>query len=280
MLTIDKKNLEIFAGNGITIDVSLPKYKNILDNSNNNFFSFVDNPNRNIHLNNANEKKTLFGKVKSYIKKLIHDYKEDKNKTLDVIDFFSNVKAVSDLNKDKYIQRLKDYLKAISNAEKSGQYALKEKLIEEMIINKYESVLYANSLYKCITEKQMVEFAKKSKRNVELTYIKNYVRLIPGDIIALKNDIDRMEIFDNYVILHYDPNHENVKMTKKDKEEEERRMKDPILFGVINGSRKLYFIADWIDEGVDDDLKFKDIIDTLGESNVEGSYLKEKIKFV
>lgn len=36
-------------------------------------------------------------------------------------------------------------------------------------------------------------------------------------------------------------------MTQKEKE----KAKDPILFGVIQGSRKLYFIGDWIDDYCD-----------------------------
>lgn len=36
------------------------------------------------------------------------------------------------------------------------------------------------------------------------------------------------------------------------------KRKDPILFGVIAGSNKLYFIGDWIDEYCD--LRFDDVV--------------------
>ena len=43
-----------------------------------------------------------------------------------------------------------------------------------------------------------------------------------------------------------------------DKGEEMKKRKDPILFGVIAGSNKLYFIGDWIDEYCD--LRFDDVV--------------------
>ena len=63
----------------------------------------------------------------------------------------------------------------------------------------------------------------------------------------IKKDVDERKIFDNYVVLHYDPKENGEKLTKKEKE----KKKDPILFGVIKNSKKLYFVADWKDEYCD-----------------------------
>jgi len=45
------------------------------------------------------------------------------------------------------------------------------------------------------------------------------------------------------------------------------RRKDPILFGVINGRRQLYYVGDWTDEFCD--LTLDQIVDTLGREVVK-----------
>lgn len=78
------------------------------------------------------------------------------------------------------------------------------------------------------------------------------------DIIRKKTDIDKYEIFDNYVILHYDFDNNGTDLPSDKKKEEVEKRKDPILFGIIAGSNKLYFIGDWIDEYCD--LRFDDVV--------------------
>lgn len=51
-------------------------------------------------------------------------------------------------------------------------------------------------------------------------------------------------VFDNYVVMHYDPRGEAFVLTKA----QEEAKKDPILFGVVKDVRKLYFIGDWKDD--------------------------------
>ena len=70
---------------------------------------------------------------------------------------------------------------------------------------------------------------------------------IPEEVYEIKKDVDERKIFDKYVILHYEPKEDGHEMTKEEKE----KKKDPILFGVIKNSRKLYFVADWKDEYCD-----------------------------
>lgn len=54
-------------------------------------------------------------------------------------------------------------------------------------------------------------------------------------------------IFDNYVVLHYDPEKKGFALT----EIEKKSKKDPILFGVMKGRRILYYVGDWIDDYCD-----------------------------
>jgi hypothetical protein len=70
-------------------------------------------------------------------------------------------------------------------------------------------------------------------------------------------------VFDNYVILHYDYSGEAVEETK----EEKAKKKDPIMFGLIQGSKNLYYIGDWIDDYCD--LTLDVIIKKLGKRTVK-----------
>lgn len=197
---------------------------------------------------------------------------EDKY-SIDIPEFFTNVKTTTVDSSKKYVDRLSGYLRLLSQATASGQTALREKLLQNLIIAKYESILYSEGLYKVISESKVAEFASKSKKPLSLHYIKNYVRFIPSEVIEKKLKADELGIFDNYVILHYDPNGVAYSMTEKEKEEEDRRKRDPILFGVINNSDKLYFIADWEDELCN--LKFDDLIDHFNGDKSE--FLSESV---
>lgn len=177
---------------------------------------------------------------------------------MDATAFFTNVKFESKEAAETYRDRVSLYLKAIHNAKIAGQTALIEKLLGEMIANKYESMLYTKGCFYAIPEDKVVEFAKKTERDVQLTYVKNFTRPIPEDIIEKLGEVTAYEVFDNYVVMHYDPQGKNREETKK----EEAKRKDPILFGVIAGSRKLYYIADWVDEHCD--LTLEKFVDTLG----------------
>lgn len=80
-----------------------------------------------------------------------------------------------------------------------------------------------------------------------LTYLANYTRPVPQEVQDIKQKVDALCIFDNWVVLHYDPKNENNMLTQ----EEIRKKRDPILFGVLGVSRKLYMIADWKDDHCD-----------------------------
>ncbi len=74
---------------------------------------------------------------------------------------------------------------------------------------------------------------------------------------------DNLQVFDNYVILYYDPTGKSFSLTEYEKAEEERIKKDPILFGVIKDSDKLYYIDSWIDDLCD--LTWDQVVEKLSE---------------
>ena len=184
-------------------------------------------------------------------------FKKTEKPEMDVISFFANIKATSKESFNGYVNRVEKYLTAIHNAKIIGQDALAEKLSREMLANKYESFLAAEGYYYVVTEQQVVDFVKKSERGISLDYMKNFIRPIPDEVVAKIAEADKLEVFDNYVIMHYDPKGK----ARQDTAKEEAKKRDPIVFGVIAGSTKLYYITDWIDEYCD--LTLEKFVDTL-----------------
>ena len=177
--------------------------------------------------------------------------------TLSVIDFFENIKLIGKGSADTYKDRVMKYLNAMHTAGITGQEALKEKLVREMFVNKYEAELYANNLYYVVTEEQVLDFASKTEKGVDLIYLKNFARPLPEKVVNKLVEVDGLEVFDNYVVLTYDPQ----KKDKIETEADRAKRKDPILFGLICGSDKLYYVTDWVDEYCD--LTLAQFVDKL-----------------
>ena len=218
-------------------------------------------------------KNNIFNKIKSLFKKKESEVKEDE-KYMDALQFFSMVKASSKESVATYRDRVSDYLKSIHNAVTVGQTALVEDLLRGLVTNKYESVLFAEGLYYVVNEQQMVSFVKQCEKGIKLEYVKNFTRPMPQNVVDKIAKINQLEVFDNYVVLYYDPDGKIYKETAR----EEAKRKDPIIFGVIAGSEKLYYIADWVDEYCD--LTLEAFIDAIGvkKDELHMDYDPSKVK--
>jgi hypothetical protein len=153
------------------------------------------------------------------------------------------------------------YEKALLQAKTLGQVALAQKLADAVQVVRGEAHLIVVGLKQYVTERQVVDFYEKTGEDkcLKLTWIKNFNRIIPEDVYDAKKKADERKIFDNYVILHYDPLNTGEVMTK----EEVEKKKDPILFGLIKNSRKLYYVADWKDDYCQ--LTLEEMFSVLGE---------------
>lgn len=194
-------------------------------------------------------KKNIFRRVRDIIRR-----GKKKKPTITVKQFFSMIKG-SSADLKIYTDRVNDYMNALKYAKQLNQDALVSELQSKVDKAKYESLLLAAGFKTVISEDQVVKFYKECPKGLALTWIRNYTRIIPSAVAEIKNKADTVRVFDNYVILHYDPD-------KKAYKEE----KDPILFGVIAESRKLYYIADWVDEYCD--LTLDAFIDKFGKDAI------------
>lgn len=159
-----------------------------------------------------------------------------------------------------YTKRLQVFDVKLEKAKENGQTALAEKLEKARAVVNYESMLRAAGFLTVLTEEKVIEFALKCKKGLELTWIANFVRPIPDSVAERKRQADDLCVFDNYVVLHYDPSQKAFALTVA----EEEAKKDPILFGVIRDVRKLYFIGDWKD--AECDLTMDEISSVMGWS--------------
>jgi len=162
----------------------------------------------------------------------------------------------------------------LNRAKQASQKALVEKLEKERNLRRFENMLYAMDRRRFISEKQLLKFVRHCEKGLCLDWVHQFTRPIPEEVVSEKVACDEAHLFDNYVVLHYDPLNQSVEMTAQEKEEELERRRDPILFGVLRGSRRLYFIGDWKDEQCD--LTLQEIIDKIGEPlHMDGDQAEE-----
>jgi hypothetical protein len=205
-----------------------------------------------------------------YLIYLVTHKKEEKAAakvpTISIAEFFASVKnSVQEL--ELIQERAAGYERAMVQAQSTGQTALLEKLKQGLETNRNEGQLVAIDNRKFITEEDLVRFVKVAKKGLRLDWVGNFTRMIPPEIVEKKIRMDELGIFDNYGVLHYDPEAKSWSETELEKAKRIRDAKDPILFGLMAGSRKLYFVGDWVDEQCD--LTLEQIVDQLGTDVVK-----------
>jgi hypothetical protein len=237
-------NLTIGSSNKFTEDMLLVEYLTYLYSNNRTIMNWL---------------KLKLAKAVSSAKNI----KVVKYKSLDKIfnDIKTNLKNLElpENSLDFYIEQLK-------KAQDAGQTVLVEKLTKGIKEITVEKLLYTNEVVKYISEEDLVRFVdihKVPEKILKLSWIKNYSRPIPDEVLEKKKTYDAKQVFDNYVILHLDISGDSAQMTEKEKE----KAKDPILFGVTQGSRKLYYVADWVDEYCD--LTLDKVLEVLSKDTVD-----------
>lgn len=189
-------------------------------------------------------------------------FKKATRRQLTVEQVFSSIKdSAEQISVVK--ERAAGFHEMLRQAEKAGQTSLCEKIMDAIDAVRSETQLIAIGKTKFITEEAVVSVSKKSPRAIKLDWVANFVRPIPEDVLQVKAECDERRIFDNYAVMHFDPRDTGSEMTKVQKED----ARDPILFGLIAGSRKLYFVGDWVDEKCD--LTLDKIAEIAGSTAIQ-----------
>lgn len=153
------------------------------------------------------------------------------------------------------------------NMRKAGQYKKADAVKAYRTILAEESVVVAAGFTSYITEANMIDFIRKSERGTMVDFLRYYEDELPQEVIDKKLAADKLMVFDNYVVAYYsDLIHRAVATQQKVSAKEEQKLRelrrDPILFGIIKNSRKLYYICDWTTDT--DDLTLEKLEKELG----------------
>lgn len=154
-------------------------------------------------------------------------------------DFFESVKSsLSEIQIKEYDS--KDFDKIVSKLEITGQKIERDKIASEKRIIDYESIINKSGFNKSITEDELIVFIKKTRKGLCLEELQYFKYDIPAEVVDKIRIAEELNVFDNFYVFHFDPSAKANVFHEKEK--------DPIVFGVIQGSTKLYFIADWISD--------------------------------
>jgi len=181
------------------------------------------------------------------------------NHVLNPIKFFQDIKKVNkQLDENSLKMEMRTTIAIMREVEKVKQQALAQQLTKEKERIQRELILCHHG-YKYLDEEDIINYCKKDPKDIKLDWIKNFTRIIPQKSMQLIDDAlllsmttkEKIRLFDNIVIMHYDPKQNGSQLTEKEKE----KKRDPIAFGVMKCSTRLYFITDWTDEHCDLTLK-------------------------
>lgn len=215
---------------------------------------------------NQAQEKSLVDRIRGFFDKKKEEErrkKGDKEPVMTVLDFMDIIHVEAGKEKE-FADRIAAHFTVIEKAKKMGQTAVLDQLCQGLMIHIYESILAGHGMCKYITFQDIVNLQDKCERVVDIDYVSNFGRVIPTEVIEKKEAADKLGVFDNYCVLYYDP---TEKMTKESSKKEAKAKRDPILFGLINHSEKLYYIDSWIDELCD--LTLDEVVKKIGEDAVK-----------
>lgn len=209
------------------------------------------------------QKKSWFGRIMDRF------LKEKEADGQPVEQVFEQVKTemVSPTNED--IIRSKKIMDTVEGRLRmSGQYEIADRLKGSRSVFECELALAASGNLKYISEEQIVKLMLASERGIRLEYLRYYADILPSEVARRKIVFDGLLVFDNYCVLHYDPGVPKFSLIKEAADDAARlKRRDPILFGMIKGSRKLYYVADWVTK--DDDLTLEKLETIIGEKALD-----------
>jgi hypothetical protein len=198
--------------------------------------------------NNMSEPPTMLRAGKSWLKRLrktltrkvVRPLRDRAKMTPDQALYEAHVmmQQLEDTAAEPMKQRLKEFDAHVAQAKQMGQEGLHERLVflRQRAVAEL-ALAQAGVAVKYLTEVQAATLIDTCKEGLTLDWISDFGRSVPADVFQKKQEADKLKVFDNYVVMHFDPQRKNFTPPR-----------DPILFGVLRASRRLYFVADWTDD--------------------------------
>lgn len=190
----------------------------------------------------------------------------EETNEFDIEEAFNRLKAMLEIPSCALLEKHKRLIDAsIKRLEDAGQFAKADEVNKNAFVLASELTLAKDARFsKYLTEDNVIQMMLKSEKGINVEFLRYYGELMPSDVIEKKIEADKLNIFDNYAVIHYDKTIENFKqiVTVEEERKDRIRRRDPILVGLIQGSRKLYYIADWVTK--EDDLTLLKVEQLLG----------------
>lgn len=208
-------------------------------------------------------------KKKSWFRRMLDKFapspkvKEEIGEPADKV--FDDIKTAMMAPTNEELLRSKKVVDTVEKQLKvSGQYEIAEKVNSSRGVLEAELALVSSGQLKYISEEQIIKFMLLSERGMRLEYLRYYANILPSEVAKRKIVFDGLLVFDNYCVLYYDGGAPKFSLIKEVIDDQERlKRRDPILFGMIKGSRKLYYVTDWVTD--DDDLTLDKLETVIGE---------------
>lgn len=186
--------------------------------------------------------------------------KDKKPKVYSVDEFFSLVKnGLQDINYKKAQSYKKEMIKQLKQCNALGQESMITRMNRQLVgIKKEIQIISKLGLTKYVFESDLADLERVGieGRTVWRKNLKDYEGIIPEDkqkdIIAAKES----KLFDNLIVIYTRKKERVIELDKTKKTEKAKVNKvDPICFGEVKETNRLFIIADWIDDECDFDMK-------------------------
>lgn len=213
-------------------------------------------------MSRGNNPKGLFGHIRNLWESCSNWLSKKRNQQIPPETFKKACEMIDQHVIKNDIDKTAVKLKAIiDKTMENGQTALARRLQYEHknILN--EEVLVKNGLFHYLTEEDVVNLLKTADFGIRIDFWNDYAEIVPDEVLEAKKQADALRVFDNWCIMHYDPKGTTLKQMKT-----EEWARDPILFGMIVGSDRLYYVKDW--KTSKDDLTIQKVCDLLNIKNI------------
>ena len=196
---------------------------------------------------------------------------EEELKKVDVLDpeqYFAYIKSKKEKTDIKFLNDL------YSNSEELlkkfyslGQDIALKKMDFTIRVLEKEYKLLELGINTFVYREHIEDFISKIENNtIKIIELKKYPRDIPNEIVETIVSLKEKNIFDDYLVVFTDYTGEIEKQV-----EEERRRKDPIIFGIFKKDNELhnrfYYIGDWEDEYCD--LTLEKMTDIMAKDGIK-----------
>ena len=183
--------------------------------------------------------------------------KKIKNDKYDVEQFFGLIKKwVTKTSTEQARIYSKLVIKKIKNAHRIGQKSMIEELNKQLgWLRKEIQVINELWLVNYVYEKDIVDLESVGieDRTIYRKPLRKYLWEIPNDCLDDIANAADSKLFDEIVIIYTRKTGKKTSRLDKTKKVADmgRKKVDPIAFGSINSTGKLFIITDWIDEECD-----------------------------